>query len=265
MTSHMIATGFLIFSETATILILALFALHTKHRDVFAHALIVMFFSMVLNVFLKDYFQVPLPVHVNPNSYAFPSGHMQASLAFYGYLLMMCGHYVLRLVLLTILCGIGFGLIQKGFHTSLDVIGAWSFGIPSLVLYGYLTNVWCATKNLLKQIGWLLIPMSLLLFFTDRIAAHAWMAYFSFMGFVVSYTLCAPKMQETLARHHQIIGGALLLLILQGTQMLISKMTLPLPWSQLPWLVVSALFPILVLGLYQLDASTRRDISCGTE
>lgn len=258
MVSHLIATTLLIFSQTGTILILALFALHTKHRDLFAHALIVMFFTMVLNVFLKDYFKIPLPFHLNSNSYAFPSGHMQASLAFYGYLLITCGHYLCRLVLLAILCGIGFGLIHKGFHTSLDVVGAWSFGLPTLILYCYLTNSWYVTKNFIKQIGWLLIPMSLLLFFTDQIRAHAWMAYFSFIGFVVSYTVCSPKM-HTLEPHHKMLGSILTLLILKGTQILITNLRLPLPWSQLPWMIVSALFPIIVLTLSQLGTRSRCD------
>jgi hypothetical protein len=258
MISDLIASTFLIFSHTATILILALFALHTKHRDMFAHALILMFFSMVLNVFLKDYFKIPLPLHVNPHSYAFPSGHMQAPLAFYGYLLMACGHHFLRILLLTVLCGIGFGLVQKGYHTSLDVLGAWSFGLPSLALYGYFTKIFYSTDNILKQVGWLFIPMSLLLWLTDRLPAHAWMAYFSFVGFVISYALCAPKMHQTLASHHQILGGTILLCLLKGTHMLVTNTLLPLPWSQLPWLFVSALFPMIVLGFHRLNARSVR-------
>lgn len=98
--------------------------------------MLLLFSHMMLNTILKWYFQVPLPEGVNPNTYAFPSGHMHASLVFYGGLLMSYWHTkMLRLLIPLLLVSIGYSLIHMGYHHWLDIYGAWIVGLTGLYLY----------------------------------------------------------------------------------------------------------------------------------
>lgn len=90
---------------------------------------------MLINAMLKQFFQVPLLPTVGHPGFAFPSGHMIAALAFYGYLFLDIDVKWVRALLLVLLVGIGVSLVGRGYHTWFDVLGAWGFGLCFLYVY----------------------------------------------------------------------------------------------------------------------------------
>lgn len=143
----LLAKGFLTFSHAAIMGTLLMGGLLTgggfflkspsRQGSVFwGHTCLLVLFTLIFNVFLKSLFLVPLNPALGIKGFAFPSGHMQVSTVLYGMLFQAYPHPLLRKILLIILSGIGYGLVQQGYHTLTDVVGAIAFAI--LTLYAFL-------------------------------------------------------------------------------------------------------------------------------
>jgi len=140
-----IPKGFLAFSHPTLIVPLLIigFLLEKKgliknaHQSttIWQYACLLILFSMVFNAFLKSLFLVPLNPAIGKEGFAFPSGHMQVSVAFYGWLFWAYLYRMLRGSILLVLTGVGYGLIQQGYHNFSDVIAAAAVGV--LTVYGF--------------------------------------------------------------------------------------------------------------------------------
>jgi membrane-associated phospholipid phosphatase len=126
---------FLFFAHDAAIVPLLLIGVMWSERSLFRHATYLILISMIINYALKITFQIPLAPHLHKVGFAFPSGHMQSSFVFYGWLSqkMYPKKYFLLLTLLIIF--IAISLIKAGYHNLYDILGAVFFG--SLLLSGY--------------------------------------------------------------------------------------------------------------------------------
>lgn len=82
--------------------------------------------SLVINPCLKEYFQMPRPF--GQTGFGFPSGHFHGSFVFYGWIALHWNHKWIRTGIAAILAGIGFGLVQKGYHFPRDLLGSAFFG-----------------------------------------------------------------------------------------------------------------------------------------
>jgi membrane-associated phospholipid phosphatase len=98
------------------------------NRPQWGIALFLLFFSMIYNPALKSLFQVPLPLALGKAGYAFPSGHMQVAVMFYGWIFLTWPSKVIRYAIGGLLTLIGFALVYKGYHTPRDIFGAIGFG-----------------------------------------------------------------------------------------------------------------------------------------
>lgn len=87
----------------------------------------IVFFSSILNTYLKNYWQVPLDPRVG-QGYAFPSGHMQIAFVFWGFLAWHFKNLALRIFVGLITLGIGWALVQKGYHIPKDVLASFIAG-----------------------------------------------------------------------------------------------------------------------------------------
>lgn len=144
MITEIIAKGFLTFSHSTLIvpfLVLGfllekkgMIKSHRQHCNIWEYACLLILFSMIFNTFLKSLFLIPLNPAIGKEGFAFPSGHMQVSMAFYGWVLWAYSYRSVRRFILLILTGIGYGLIQQGYHTLEDVVAAAAIGI--LTVYG---------------------------------------------------------------------------------------------------------------------------------
>jgi undecaprenyl-diphosphatase len=126
---------------------------------VWINACLLIVFTMVFNVFLKSLFLVPLNPSIGKEGFAFPSGHMQVSAAFYGWLFWAYPYRSVRSLILLILTGMGYGLIQQGYHALEDVVAAAVVGI--LTVYGFVkaTRLPLIQKNP-SRFGLCLIPVA---------------------------------------------------------------------------------------------------------
>lgn len=104
-------------------------------RRVFSHALVLMLFTMIYNLWLKSIWQVPLPEWLNSQGWAFPSGHMHTAWVFWGTVAIMISNTRVRLFALALVCFNGAALMQAGFHGIKDILGALGFGALSMLIY----------------------------------------------------------------------------------------------------------------------------------
>lgn len=98
-------------------------------RDNFATVCWILLVSNILNISLKNYFQVPLLSTVHHSGYAFPSGHMQMSTVFYSTLCLFYRNRWMIAISLILAPIIGYGLVYFHYHTFTDVIGGLGFGL----------------------------------------------------------------------------------------------------------------------------------------
>ena len=111
-----IAKFFLIFGQEFVLVPLIIIGFLTLNKKIYGNALFLLLFTMIFNAFLKPIFQIPLAEHLNKTGYAFPSGHMQTAIVFYGWLFIAHKNTLVRSLVSIILLGIGFALIQQKYH-----------------------------------------------------------------------------------------------------------------------------------------------------
>lgn len=143
----------------------------TVHQTIF-----LVFLSITINVALKVTFQIPLSPSLHKVGFAFPSGHMQLATVFYTYLAYKINNTAFRILIIPILAGVGFGLIDAGYHTLIDVLGGLFVGIFITIAYCLARYQW--PKQL--PLGVIVLASLCLLYIQIHcppIPIHAWVAY----------------------------------------------------------------------------------------
>ena len=188
---YSIAHFFSQLSNPATILCIIAFGFVAFERKIWGQALIIFLFTVLLNSLLKYCFHVPLMPHLG-KGFAFPSGHMQASFAFYGWLIISYRNFLLRSLLSIILMGISFSLIYFHYHTLIDVLGAVGFGSLELIIYYYCTKMPLIYKRpslLGFSLGALTMPILLFLKQKYFIPDYLWQAFYGLLGSSLAWEL----------------------------------------------------------------------------
>jgi membrane-associated phospholipid phosphatase len=129
----LMADGLLLLGAPGTVAVLFLIGFRYHDQTTWGVAIMLAGFSMMLNPALKEYFALPRPEGLS-DGYAFPSGHFQGAMCFYGWLFIRISNKWARLLISLILAGIAFGLVYKGYHYVRDIMG--SFVVGSLVITG---------------------------------------------------------------------------------------------------------------------------------
>lgn len=138
--------------ELSIIFVFLMGHLSSKSR-VFIDAMTLLLFTMIYNHWLKEIWRIPLAPHLLKEGWAFPSGHMHISLVFYGYIgwqLKKTNRW-LTLTCLSLLIGIGLSLIRQGYHSHLDIWGAFFFGLLTLIF-----SIWLNSREIFLHRAWLL-------------------------------------------------------------------------------------------------------------
>ena len=161
---------------------------------IWQYACLLILFTMIFNTFLKSLFLVPLNPSIGKEGFAFPSGHMQVSVAFYGWLLWVYPYWTIRSFILLILAGIGYGLIQQGYHNFSDVAAASAVG--ALTVYGFVKII--QLPFIQKNPGWFaLCPIPIIglmmwvIHFRIGIPPHIIIAFMGLVGIAVMWLLIA--------------------------------------------------------------------------
>ncbi|MDI3281089.1 MAG: phosphatase PAP2 family protein [Bacillota bacterium] len=102
----------------------------------------------LVNLYLKDYFQLPRPspaevrVVGNPQGFGFPSGHAQVAAAFWTDLSLEVRSGWLFLCALLAVAAIGFSRVYLGAHFPGDVLGGLAFGAAVALLVRGVYRLW---------------------------------------------------------------------------------------------------------------------------
>lgn len=191
--TDMLAYFFLFFSNVYMVVPLLILGFIWGPREVFRQAIHLLFFSMIVNVFLKSLFQVPLPP-VLGKGFAFPSGHMQSSATLYGFLFCQVVCYMSGSVrkvqlgagLTTLLLGIGWGLVHFDYHNWVDVSAA--CGVSAfLILFQHMALRkidFLKKRPQLISFVFLCIAVPFMIDVAHRtwLPTHAWQAFYVLCG-----------------------------------------------------------------------------------
>ena len=243
-----IAKGFLTLSHDTVIIPIIVLGYIWADRKLFYHATCILLFNMLANVALKQTFQIPLASGVG-HDYAFPSGHMQSAMTFYGWLAYKIHNTAFRIAALAVVLGIGFGLIYFGYHNIVDVVGAVVIAIGLIVLYSRLITL--SPKTVMSvMIGTATILFVYIAFRATHMPKASLLAYYALLGFILSEKVFDKKLSssKTVPMKRKILASLLcfsgIAIILYGFFELqqIYK-GLPLYISELQWLAVGFMLP----------------------
>lgn len=158
-----LARVFLFFSHFSCLIPLTIFGMIFINRRVFSRVIMLVAWSIIINVALKVTFKVPLSPTLHKVGYAFPSGHMQLATVFYGWLLLNIRDWRLCLAVPLLLLGVGFGLIHFQYHTLDEVMAGFVVAAGLIGIYSWFVRrfrsilhiiVWVSATLLLGYIAW---------------------------------------------------------------------------------------------------------------
>lgn len=130
------------------------FILFSKYKKQYLRALFLMLISMLVNANLKVIFKMPLPEWLHSAGYAFPSGHMQVAVVFWGWLMYEFASLRNLLAGTVLLAGVGYWIVFFKYHSVFDICGAVPVGLAIVACYAYL----------IKKYSWLTLLHSAQIF-----------------------------------------------------------------------------------------------------
>jgi len=144
---------------------------------------------MIVSMYLKSIWQIPLAPWLKSNGWAFPSGHLFGACAFYLWISHEMKQRWVSVLAFIIICGEAFGLLQQKYHHINDIIGAVGFVIPFLFIY----NIIVKREFFQKRPDLLIIPIllisSVLMMLIPIMRAHVMAAFVALIAFGVSWVL----------------------------------------------------------------------------
>lgn len=157
---------------------------------------------------------------------AFPSGHAQNPLMFWGALALQLNKRWFTIAAIVVVFLIGYSRLYLGLHWPLDVLGGWAIGL--VMLYGFhaTQSVWVGTKHSLGQRLLLALGLplvTLLIHHTGawdapgELAGDSWVLTGAYIGFWVGsileeeYVGFDPRQGGVLAQVLKVVIGVVLL------------------------------------------------------
>lgn len=176
------------------------------NEALFAKALMLLLFTMIYNTFLKAHWQIPLPPASGLEGWAFPSGHMHSAFD-------SKNRYFMAIVFV-LLSFTGFGLVHRGYHYPLDVVGAVCFGAVTLTIF-HVINLFepFKTKYMLNGV-WLALGALFFIIITPEVGRkiHIYQALGALIGFTLGGLYAANRPNFTTSKL-KAIGAAILVIL----------------------------------------------------
>ncbi len=232
------------FSHAQNIVPIILIGYIWGKREIFHHALCILFTSILFNYALKVTFKIPLDPALNVIGYAFPSGHMHTSVAFYGWLMLNTRQSIYHTIIVLLLVFIGMSLIYFGYHNFIDILGAGFFA--SILLLGYSHFV---KLNKFRQFIVIITLNTILLlyiYFVSEIISSIIIGYYGLTGLTISEYLLkkdlAPKSisQKTFTT----IICILLVVVVKSIFTMKVMQSLPDYLKGLEWAFITSILPV---------------------
>lgn len=123
------------FSQDYVIFPLVVFGILFLDRQLFLRIVVLLLFGIAINVFLKNVFQVPLNPDLHKDWLAFPSGHTQITVTFYGYLAYHYRNLFLSLIVGLICIGESLSLVHFHYHNWFDILGGFITAVVWIALF----------------------------------------------------------------------------------------------------------------------------------
>jgi hypothetical protein len=248
-----LAKFFLLFSSEPVLMPLIFIGLILRQQK-FLNAAMLLFLTIILSALLKLTFAIPFSAETiarhNEQGFAFPSGHTQATAVFYGWLLLEVTNRYLKLFLAIIIAGVGFGLIEQGYHNFNDVLGGLFFAGLTIVCYKII--LWIV-KNYSdfspQKTGVLIIFFAIaglvIIIPNDDLVAlpHTATAFYSAAGLTLAY-LISQKLPTKIRTFHLVLivaafVSAVVLILASNSDILLVMQT--------TWLFIAAIPPFLAV------------------
>lgn len=186
-----ILSVFLFLTKEYFLIPFVLLGIYYFDRKIFLNALGVLLFSIVLNTFLKSIWQTPLANHIQSDSWAFPSGHMQSACVFWGYLALQYRKLRFSLLVSIILLGVGYALVYFGWHKPIDIFGGLFFGGLIIISYSLLQR-YTINEFYLKLI--FIIASFVFIYLLPKTFMYVWLAVGSLIGVLLGDILYKPEL-----------------------------------------------------------------------
>jgi|GEM_PF-1170281 len=222
-------------------------------RDAWGQAISLYLFTMIFVYALKITFQVPLNPIFGVGKYSFPSGLMQATFVYFGWLFLCTRSTIYRALITFILLGVASALLYFGYVGPIDILGSLGFGI--ITLYVFANFIVPKYKNRPAKTSGILWVAFIILFagvaiVQGRVAEHLWLPFFVFPGFAFIWML----FEEDLRGKSTSIGRSffafctvlVVVYCLLSLIPLIKTFNYPVYVSYLPWFLVGACLPFVV-------------------
>jgi undecaprenyl-diphosphatase len=240
-----IAKFFLSFSQEIIIIPAAVLGYIWFDRKIFFSAICLMLLSMLLNFDLKATFQIPL---ATGKGFAFPSGHMQSSTVFYGWLITKIQEPIFQTLSVVVLIGIGLSLVYFGYHNFFDLAG----GIFCAVLLILFYNLISTQKERFRQI--IIFSFSTILLFYAaiiyQVADHLWLAYYCLIGITLSENFFAEEV-KVISLFNKALSTFFCLIIIFTIRKLFAVSEIsssPAFLNQIQWLIIGFSLPYSVFA-----------------
>lgn len=242
---------FLSFVHNPVLLPLIIIGYIWLDRRIFFHAASILLLGMLVNGALKYTFRIPLSPSIGKTGFAFPSGHMQTSVTFYGWIFDFTNKYIIKAGIIVIFFGMGLGLMHFNYHDMIDVLGGIACAIFLIKLYKYLLKKYGDEKLSLISI---IISTLLILYIyaVDGIRGHSFMAYYSLIGFSISEILLKNR-QVDLNNTYKIIATLFCILLLYTSYSFIKIPSDKIFISEIKWVIISSAMSLstYIAGLIQ--------------
>jgi len=244
--SGIAAKFFLSFSNDIILVPLIITGFICSDKRKYGQAFMLLLFTMIFSRILKEYFAIPLNPALKIEGLAFPSGHMQSAVVFYGWLYLFSNRLA-RMFIILLLSGIGFGLIQQGYHNIADVAAAVGFGVVTITIFYNFSKLEFIDEYPYLM-GWVMIPVAFTMMFYSRcithIPSHLWLAFYALIGFTMSWTIFYNKLNHPLKTSEKISSLILAFASIGGIYYLIPTFKNMLPdYLQLEWLAAGFIIP----------------------
>ena len=181
-------------------MIFAMSIFYMHHTRVLS-ALAFLGFSLIVNVYLKEIWAIPLNSHLNSKSFAFPSGHTQ----FFSIAMMMLFIHIQNIQYKTYIALIFIALIPNiiityefyKFHTDFEIYGAIGFAFILSTAYYLIYSAFGRNKNFVPIFSFLFSIISFLLIkykFQKDLKYDEWI--YITVGFIFSIGVSAIASQR---------------------------------------------------------------------
>jgi hypothetical protein len=199
---------------------------------------------MILNSFLESIFQALLAEHLNIEGYTFPSGHMSSAITLYGWLILNTKNNFIRFALATLITGVGFSLIYKGYHNIYDIAGSILFCSILLATYTWLSKTKQASDKPFL-LGYLMIGFSagIMWYFNKHndFPNHVWIASIFLTGFTLSWAFFANSIKSNPSVLSAIVGFLCIIGIYYLSMQI--KVMINIPYD-FQWAIVGIIIPV---------------------